>query len=119
MQIQGRFVLGVMLALSSILAHAAPFAYIPSPATPGTVRVIDTATNTVVGAPIPVGANPEGVAVNPAGTRIYTGNFGNAVGAGTVSVIDATTNTVVATVATGQSGTAGVAVTLPVLASMR
>ena len=33
------------------------------------VSFIDTATNTVIGAPIPVGSGPEGVAVNPAGTR--------------------------------------------------
>ncbi len=55
-----------------------------------TVSVIDTATNTVVGAPIVVGSIPQGIAVNPAGTRVYVANLN----AG-VSVIDTATNTVV------------------------
>ena len=54
----------------------------------------DTATNTVVGAPIPIpvgGAAPHGVAVNPAGTRVYVANGDT----NNVSVIDTATNTVV------------------------
>ncbi len=60
------------------------------------VSVINTETNAVV-ATIPVGSYPEGVAVNPAGTRVYVTN----VESGTVSVIDAATNMVVATVPVG------------------
>jgi YVTN family beta-propeller protein len=56
-----------------------------------TVSVIDGATNTVIGLPIAVGANPRGIAVNPATNRVYTANSA----AQTVSVIDGTTNTVI------------------------
>ncbi len=39
-----------------------------------TVSVIDTATNTVIGSPIPVGNNPYGVAVTPDGSKVYVAN---------------------------------------------
>jgi len=56
-----------------------------------TVSVIDTATNTVIGYPIPVPSFPVGVAVTPDGAKVYvTNSFGN-----TVSVIDTATNTVI------------------------
>ena len=54
-------------------AWAAPFAYISNNLS-NNVSVIDTATNTVIGSPIPVGTSPISVAVNPAGTRIYVAN---------------------------------------------
>ena len=38
------------------------------------MSVIDTATNTVIGDPIPVGDGPYGVAVTPDGTRAYVTN---------------------------------------------
>jgi YVTN family beta-propeller protein len=63
----------------------------------GTVSVIDTALNTVVGT-VTVGDGPRSVAVNPAGTRVYVVN--NL--AFTVSVLDTTTLEVVATVGVGQ-----------------
>lgn len=56
-----------------------------------TVSVIDTSSNTVVGAPIPVGNNPVGVAITPEGGFAYAVNFGS----NTVSVIDTNSNTVV------------------------
>jgi YVTN family beta-propeller protein len=59
--------------------------------TDNTVSVIDTATNTVVGDPIPVGTTPRGVVVNPAGTRVYVANTAS----NDVSVIDTATNTFV------------------------
>jgi YVTN family beta-propeller protein len=55
------------------------------------VSVIDTATNTVVGAPIPVGNLPFGVAVTPDGNKVYVANEVD----NTVSVIDTATDTVV------------------------
>ena len=39
------------------------------------VTVIDTASNTVVGAPIAVGSLPFGIAVNPSGSRAYVVNY--------------------------------------------
>ena len=51
-------------------AQAQPFAYATNRHV-DSVSVIDTATNTVVGAPILVGANPAGVAITPDGTRAY------------------------------------------------
>ena len=60
---------------SMVEVYAAPFAYITNGGG-NTVSVIDTATNTVVST-IPVGTCPQGVAVNPAGTRVYVTNDGS------------------------------------------
>jgi len=64
--------------------------------TPNTVSVINTATNLVI-ATIPVGTNPEGLAIRPDGAFVYVANNGS----GDVSVINTTTNTVTATVSLG------------------
>lgn len=58
--------------LVSLAAQAAPFAYIPNQ-TSNNVSVIDTATNTVVATVATgiFGFDPRGVAINPAGTRVY------------------------------------------------
>ena len=69
--------------------------------TSGTVSVINTATNTVVDIntatttidSIKVGSQPEFLAVNASGSRLYVANYGS----GTVSVIDTATNKVVDT----------------------
>ena len=66
------------------------------------VSVIDTATNTVVGSPIPVGSGPYGVAVTPDGRKIFVANELG----GTVSVIDAVTGTVVTALPVGSQPTA-------------
>ncbi len=70
------------------------FAYVTSPAS-DTVTVIDDSDQ--VTATIPVGDNPIGVAVDPAGRRVFVANYAS----NSVSVIDADTLSVVATVATG------------------
>lgn len=57
----------------------------------GAVSVINAATNTVVGSPIPVGSLPRGVAVSPDGTRAYVVNYGSR----SVSMINTATNAVV------------------------
>ena len=88
-------ILFLLAGLWAGTASALPFAYIPNEGS-GTVSVIDTATNTVV-ATVVVGSGPDGVAVNPAGTRVYVTNEGS----NTVSVINTATNTVVATVDVG------------------
>ncbi len=56
-----------------------------------TVSVISTATNMVVGTPIPVGANPIDIAYDPVNERMYVANLGG----NTVSVISTATNTVI------------------------
>jgi YVTN family beta-propeller protein len=101
------FAIMLAMALGLIVsrADAAPFAYVANSGD-GTVSVIDTATNTVMGIPIPVGREPFGVAVTPDGKHAYVANLDS----NTVSVIDTATNTVVATVTVGVSPT-GVAVT--------
>jgi YVTN family beta-propeller protein len=71
------------------------------------VSVIDTATNTVIGSPIPVGFSPYGLAVTPDGSKVYVANSGRD---NSVSVIDTTTDTVSATIPVGLTPT-GVAVT--------
>jgi YVTN family beta-propeller protein len=98
-------VLAMGLGLLASPAEAAPFAYVVNNGD-NTVSVIDTATNTVVGTPIPVGGLPNGVAITPDGTHAYVANAGG----NTVSVIATATNTVVATVTVGNSPS-GVAVT--------
>jgi len=85
--------------------------YVAHDTTPGTVSVIDTATNTVVGLPIPVSASAVGVAVAPDGSKVYIATT-ISVGRGTagVLVIDTATNTVSATIPVGRAHN-GVAVT--------
>jgi len=70
----------------------------------GTVSVIDEATMTVTRT-IPVGFNPDGVAVDPAARTVYVANFL----VNSVSVIDEVTSTVTATIPVG-SNPDGVAV---------
>jgi YVTN family beta-propeller protein len=86
----------LMLALLAAPAWAAPFAYVTN-AGSNSVSVIDTAANTVVGAPIALGGtkNPARIAVNPAGTRVYVTNVGDSATDDTVSVIDTATNTLI------------------------
>ena len=82
-------------ALAAILGSAqslAQNAYVANELSDN-VTVIDTRTNAVVGAPIPVGGAPWGVAVSPNGASVYVTNINS----GTVSVIDARTNTAAAT----------------------
>ncbi len=70
-----------------------PFAYVTD-ASAGTVNVVDSSTQTVVGNPITVGTNPESVVVTPDGADVFVANSGS----GTVSEIATSTNTVVATI---------------------
>jgi YVTN family beta-propeller protein len=83
-------VLATGLAFAACPAEAGPFAYVPNDGS-ATVSVIDTATNTVVGSPIPVGTNPFAVAVTPDGKHAYVANDSD----NNISVIDTATNTVV------------------------
>jgi len=75
----------------------------------GSVSVIDTATNTVVGSPITVGRFPQGVAVTPDGSKVYVTNV-QSPNPSVVSVIATATNTVIATIPLGGTSI-GVAVT--------
>lgn len=61
------------LALLSAQAFGARYAYTGN-YDEGTVSVIDTATNQVVGAPIPVGEGPSSIAFTPTGTTAYVAN---------------------------------------------
>ena len=58
----------VLLALAATLS-AAPFAYVPNEKS-GTISVIDTATDRVMGE-IKAGDRPRGLAVSPDGKFIY------------------------------------------------
>jgi len=75
----------------------------------GTVSVIDTATNTVVGTPIPVGFGPFGIAVTPDGKHAYVTNASSS--SNNVSVIDTASNTAVGAPIPVGSGPFGVAIT--------
>ena len=93
----------VMIVSSTVLvataqsSSPATYAYITNGES-NTVSVIDTATNTVT-ATVPVGSEPEGIAVSPDGTGVYVANLKS----NTVSVIDTATNTVTATVSVGNN----------------
>jgi YVTN family beta-propeller protein len=67
-----------------------PFAYVADN-TAGTVSVVDTTTQALVGTPINVGSHPESVAATPDGADVFVANDYS----GTVSEIATTTNTVV------------------------
>ena len=82
----------LMLAVGTV--HAQPFAYVTGGT--GNLAIINTATNTVV-ANVVTGADPIGVAVNPAGTRVYALNYTS----GSVSVINTANAGVVATIPVG------------------
>jgi YVTN family beta-propeller protein len=79
-------------------AGAAPLGYVTSTATvPPSVSIFDTATDQVVGNPIPVGETPETLAITPNGKSAYVANrSGNS-----VSVIDTATAKVVKAIAVG------------------
>ena len=72
-----------------------------------TVLVIATASNTVVGSPIPVGNSPSGVAITPDGQHVVVANSGSS----TVSVIATASNTVVGTPIPVGNSPQGVAIT--------
>jgi YVTN family beta-propeller protein len=83
----------VILVLGPACALAAPFAYLAQPSPTNAVRVLDTASNSIV-ATIPVATDPVGVTVSPVGNRAYVASGG----ANIVNAIDTTTNTVVASI---------------------
>jgi YVTN family beta-propeller protein len=104
----------IAVALAMVLGVApsrAQNAYVTN-SDDGTVTVIATGTNKVVGSPISVGSDnlPTGVAVTPDGSQVYvTDNDSN-----TVSVINTATNTVSTTITVGvaeTTGPTGIAVT--------
>ncbi len=75
--------------------------YVTTDASVGVVSAIEVASNSVI-ATIPAAAFPRGVAVNPAGTRVYVANLGGQLQSG-LSVIDASNNTLVTTIELGLS----------------
>jgi YVTN family beta-propeller protein len=70
----------------------------------GTLSVIDTTTNQVVGSPIPTGENPDSIAIAPNGKTLYVAN-----GSEGITVVNTQTNQVVTTI-TGLEGLETIAV---------
>ncbi|SFS76842.1 YncE family protein [Marininema halotolerans] len=62
------------------------------------VTVFDPLTNNVIGPPIPVGKGPEGIALNPTGTKAFVPNLSD----GTVSVINTRRREVADTIQVGE-----------------
>ena len=81
------------LALCAPQALAARYAYTGNYES-NTVSVIDTATNQIVGSPIPVGESPSTLAVTPNGKTLYVGDESD----DNLKVIDTQTNQVVTTI---------------------
>jgi YVTN family beta-propeller protein len=102
---------GLTLATATAAAPAAPFAYITNSGG-YSVTVVDVATNTVSGAPIPVPGIPGGVVVNADATRVYVSSWGApAPYPNLVSVIDTASRTVVAQIPLPSMFPAGLALT--------
>ncbi|MFI5075850.1 MAG: YncE family protein [Vicinamibacteria bacterium] len=81
--------LGLAAAAARVDAQVTSYAYVPLTSPGQSLVVIDTRTNAVVGAPIPVGTSTYSATPTPDGRRVYVAGFGN----GTVRVLDAVTNT--------------------------
>ena len=99
-----------VVALFSCTTLGQPYAYVGNMGENGDpanddLSIIDLATNTVI-ATVPVGDNPQGVAVNPAGTAVYTANTGD----NSFTVIDTTTLESTTIPGPGGTGATGVAV---------
>lgn len=90
------------LALAATQASAARYAYSGNYDN-DTVSVIDTATNQVVGSPIPVGDSPSTMAVTPNGKTLYVGAEGSK--GNNVTVVNTQNNQVVATIPLTYEGT--------------
>ena len=90
------------ITLCAMPSHAAPFAYVVNSNSalqdPGTVSVIDCATNTVT-ASITVGLLPSGIALTPDGMFAYVANTDS----NSISVIATATNTVATTIPLAES----------------
>ena len=86
----------IVFLIFTASVFAQPFAYVANNGS-NNVSVIDTATNMVVGLPIPVGSLPNDVAITPDGARAYVANFNS----NNVSVISTRTNMVIATIPVG------------------
>ena len=85
-----------MLVPDAVQAQQGPFAYVPN-AGSNNISIIDTSTNTVASAAIPVGTSPVAVAVRGDESLAYVTNFLN----NSVSVINTASNTVVASIPVG------------------
>ncbi len=90
------------------VAGSFPFGIVVNPAsTAGRVYVSNSGNNTVsvlnsafsLVTAIPVGANPQGMALNPSGTRLYVANNSG----DSVSIVSTATNTVIGTIALAPS----------------
>jgi YVTN family beta-propeller protein len=87
--------LGMLILFPNLAEASGPLAYITN-SNDNTVSVIATASNTVT-ATVPVGLNPQGLAVTSDGAHVYVGNSSD----NTVSVIITASNTVTTTVPVG------------------
>ena len=104
------FGLLLVIVLFSSTTMGQYYAYIPNMGVNGDpnnddLSIVDLATNTVI-ATVPVGDNPQGVAVNPAGTAVYTANTND----NTFTVIDTTTLESTTILGPGGIGATGAAV---------
>lgn len=82
-----------VFALAAASASAAPLVWTVNKDA-GVVSTIETGTNRIVGAPIPVGERPESIAITPNGRAALVSNFDGK----SVSVIDTVAHAVVATI---------------------
>ncbi len=90
-------VLGALILAVVVPSAFAQNAYVVN-ASSDDVSAIDTRTNVVVGEPIPVGDEPEAIAITPDGKTVYAVNNESR----SVSAIDTRTNQVVSTIPVGR-----------------
>ncbi len=94
---RARCATGMVVTIAALIGAApaaADTAYIANE-DGGDVSVIDTSTNQRIGADIPVGTDPRGIAIAPDGSRAYVANHGD----DSVSVIDLNTKSLVTEIA--------------------
>lgn len=102
---------GLLVLTLAAAAAAAPFAYVTNFGS-SSVSVVDVATDTVPGSPIPVHGFPGGVAVSANAARVYVASqFADGPSPNLISVIDTATRGVVAEIPLTAGAPAGLALT--------
>lgn len=98
---------GLISAIQTLIPNtvsAYPYAYVTNESS-NNVSVIDTTTNSVVGAPIPVGSFPRGVAITPLLLSLANTQITNGTDTGTLNEADTPGDVILSYTSAGEHGT--------------